>query len=322
MDIFVGIDVSKAGLDVVALKGERRESQHFTNTTTGFGKLDGWLKRRGVVSSIHVCLEATSHYSDGVAEFLFEQGYQVSVVNPLRVKAYGQSQLSRNKTDQLDAALLADFCRTQRPDAWTPLPPEVKHLQRLVRHLDDLTTGRQQARNRLDNPAQDAPVTDHLYAQIALLDAQIKDTKQAIADHLDNHPTLKAQKDLLITIPGLGELTIGKLLAECRDLPSFQVRQLVAFAGLNPRHHVSGSSVFKKPSISRTGSRSLRTALYMPALVAMRCNPVLHTFADRLRARGVPPKAIVIAVMRKLLHLVVGVLKSGRPFDPNWATAS
>jgi transposase len=322
MDIFVGIDVSKAGLDVIALKGERRESRHFTNTATGFDRLHGWLKRRGVVSSIQVCLEATGHYSDGVAEFLFRQGYHVSVVNPLRVKAYAQSQLSRNKTDQMDAALLADFCRTQRPTAWSPLPPEVKHLQSLIRHLDDLTTARQQARNRLDNPAQDAPVTDHLHAQIALLDQQIKDTKKAIADHLDNHPTLKVQKDLLITIPGLGELTIGKLLAECRDLRSFQVRQLVAFAGLNPRHHVSGSSVFKKPSISRTGSRSLRTALYMPAVVAMRYNPILHTFADRLRLRGLPPKAIVIAVMRKLLHLVVGVLKSGQPFDPNWASVS
>lgn len=322
MDVYVGVDVSKGGLDVVLLKAEKRESQHFTNTAVGFGKLNGWLKRRGQVSTIHVCLEATGHYSDGVAAFLVEQGYRVSVVNPARIKAYGASQLSRNKTDQLDAALIADFCRTQQPPSWTAPPPELRQLQALVRHLEDLTTTCQQARNRLDNPAQDAPVTTHLQAQITLLEAQIKDTKRAIADHLDNHPTLKAQKDLLITIPGLGELTIGKLLAECRDLPSFRARQLVAFAGLNPRHHVSGSSVFKKPTISRTGSASLRTALYMPAVVAMRHNPILHAFADRLRARGVPPKAIVVAVMRKLLHLVVGVLKSGLPFDPNFAAAS
>ena len=309
MDVFVGIDVSKAGLDVVLLKVEQRESQHFTNTSTGFGKLNGWLKRRGAVASIHICLEATGHYSERVAEFLVEQGYAVSVVNPARIKAYGQSQLSRNKTDQLDAALIADFCRTQQPPLWTPPPPEIRQLQALVRHLEDLTTARQQARNRLDNPTQTAPVTTDLQAQITLFDAQIKHTKQAISDHLDNHPTLKAQKDLLLSIPGLGELTIGKLLAECRDLPSFHVRQLVAFAGLNPRHHVSGSA-------------SLRTALYMPAVVAMRCNPILHAFADRLRARGVPPKAVVVAVMRKLLHLVIGILKSGKPFDPYWIPAS
>jgi transposase len=183
-------------------------------------------------------------------------------------------------------------------------------------------TARQQVRNRLDNPAQDAPVTVHLHAQLALLDQQINDTKQAIKDHLNNYPGLKAQKDLLVSIPGLAELTIGKLLAECRDLPSFTARQLVAFAGLNPRHHVSGSSVFKKPAISRTGSRSLRTALYMPAVSALRCNPILRAFAERLRARGVPPKAVVIAVMRKLCHLIVGVLRSGQPFDPHWAAAS
>ena len=234
MDVCVGIDVSKAGLDVVLLKAERRESQHFTNTPTGFGKLNSWLQRRAQGGGIHVCLEATGQYSEGAAEFLFEQGYLVSVVNPARIKAYGASQLSRNKTDQLDAALIADFCRTQQPDAWPPLPPEVKHLQALVRHLQALTTTRQQAHNRLDNPAQDTPVTDHLQTQIALLDQQIKETKKAIADHLDSHPTLKVQKDLLISIPGLGELTIGKLLAECRDLPSFHARQLVAFAGLNP----------------------------------------------------------------------------------------
>jgi transposase len=159
-----------------------------------------------------------------------------------------------------------------------------------------------------------------LRAQLSLLDQQIAQTKRAIADWLDQHPDLKAQKDLLISIPGLGELTIGKLLAECRDLRSFRdPRQLVAFAGLNPRQHVSGLSIHKKSVISRTGSMSLRAALYMPALVAMRHNPLLRDFAQRLRQRGLSGKAIVVAVMRKLLHLLVGVLKSGQPFDPNWA---
>ena len=119
-----------------------------------------------------------------------------------------------------------------------------------------------------------------------------------------NPAHIEAQKDLLISIPGLGELTIGKLLAECRDLPSFHVRQLVAFAGLNPRQHVSGSSVYRKATISRTGSASLRA------------------FAVRLRADSVPPKAIVVAVMRKLWHLIIGVLKSGQPFKPLWTTPS
>jgi transposase len=323
MDGYVGIDVSKARLDVLMVKAAGgREGQAFTNTPTGYAKLAGWLRRRGDVAQLHVCLEATGQYSQGVAEFLIAQGYRVSVVNPAQIKAYGESQLQRNKTDKLDAALIADFCRTQQPPLWIPPPAEIRELQALVRHLADLMAARQQARNRLDTPSQTAPVTDHLAAQIALLDEQIKHTRQAIKRHLDQYPDLKAQKDLLTSIPGLGELTIAKLLAECRDLRAFQVRQLVAFAGLNPRQHRSGSSVHKKPAISRTGTSALRAALYMPAVVAMRHNPVLRAFAARLRHRGLPGKAIVVAVMRKLLHLVVGVLKSGQPFDPNWRPAS
>jgi len=158
---------------------------------------------------------------------------------------------------------------------------------------------------------------------LTLLDQQIAQTKQAIRDWLNQHPELKRQKDLLTSIPGIGDLTAGKLLAECRDSRAFQdVRQLVAFAGLNPRHHTSGSSIRKKPVLSRTGSAALQAALYMPALAAMRFNPLLRAFADRLRSRAVPGKAIVAAVMRKLLHLAFGVVKSGQPFDPNWLTAS
>jgi transposase len=319
MDGYVGMDVGKERLDVLLIQGAQRAGQHCTNTTPGFGKLDGWLKRRLEPEQVHICLEATGPYAEAVAEYLVAQGYVVSVVNPARIKGYAASQLQRNKTDKLDAALIADFCRTQHPSAWTPPSAEIRQLQQLVRHLEDLTQARQQAANRLGLPGQSQSVMDHLRAQIALLDQQIRETKRALTDLLDQYPDLKHQKDLLRSIPGLGDLTIGKLIAECRDLTAFRdVRQLVAFAGLNPRHHTSGSSVHKKPTISRTGSASLRAALYMPALAAMRYNPLLRAFAERLRSRGLAGKAIVVAVMRKLLHLVFGVLKSGQPFDPNW----
>jgi len=323
MEGYVGIEVSKARLDVLLVRQERRESQRFTNTPTGFSKLEQWLSRRLTVGQIHSCLEATGNYSDAMATFLHEAGYTVSVVNPARLKGYAVAQWRRNKTDKLDAALIADFCRTQHPPAWTPPAPEVRQLQALVRHLEDLTATRQQMRNRLAVPGQTTPVTSHLTAQLALLDEQIKATKRAISDPLDRHPDLKAQADLLRSIPGLGDLTIGKLIAECRDLRSFtDPRQLVAFAGLNPAHHPSGSSIHHRTAISKTGAASLRAALYMPAVVALRFNLVLRAFADRLRARHLPGKTVVVAVMRKLLHLVVGVLKSGQPFDPLWSTAS
>jgi transposase len=149
------------GIDVALLRDGQREAQHFSNTPTGFAKLHAWLSRRLKVEAVQVCLEATGQYSQGVADFLFEQGYWVSLVNPARISAYGRSQLSRNKTDQLDAALIADFCRTQQPPRWTPPSAEVRHLQALVRHLEDLTSARQQARNRLSTPVQTSPVQDH-----------------------------------------------------------------------------------------------------------------------------------------------------------------
>jgi transposase len=321
MTVYIGIDVSKATLDVAFVGEGERIHRQVANDTAGFGELGRWLRKRRVTHA-HVCLEATGQYSDGIATFLHEAGYLVSVVNPARVRGYADSQMRRNKTDKLDAYLLADFCQTQQPEAWTPPPPEWRELRALVRHLDELTTSQQQVVNRQAAGPGSPLVNAQWTAQLTLLEAHIAQTKQAIADEIDQHPDLKRQRDLLTSIPGIGDLTAGKLLAECRDLTAFtDVRQLVAFAGLNPRQHQSGTSVHKAPTISRQGSAPLRTALYMPALNAMRFNPLLRTFAARLAKRGLSGKALVTAVMRKLLHLVYGVLKSGQPFDPHWNNA-
>lgn len=318
MTVYVGIDVSKDSLDIGVLEAARREHARFRNDSDGFVKLGRFLKKQHKVAQ--VCLEATGHYGEGVAEFLHQAGYRVSVVNPARIKGYAESQLSRNKTDKLDAYLIADFCRTQQPDVWSPPPAEIRKLLALVRHLEDLENARSQVTNRLNAAQSTPPVAAHLLAQLTLLREQITQTKKAIADHIDQHPTLKKQRELLASIPGIGDLTAGKLLAEFRAISDFaNVRQLVAFAGLNPRQHVSGSSVHKASRISKTGRASLRAALYLPAVVAKRHNPILAAFAARLQARGISGKQLIVALMRKLLHLIYGVLKSGRPFDPTFA---
>jgi len=316
---FLGIDVSKDRLDVLLLRDQRRAGQRFTNTPTGFEKLDQWVNRRCPSEAVHVCLEATGCYSEAVAENLIARGYTVNVVNPLRIKRFGESQLQRNKTDKLDAALIADYCRRMQPHPWVPPTPEVRGLQELVRHLEDLLLARQQAANRLEAARAGSSVATHLQTQITLLEAQIAETKRAIAAYLEDVPELKQQKTLLRSIPGIGILTIARLIATCRDLRAFtDAGQLVAFAGLNPRQKQSGTSVAGPTMISRMGSASLRAALYMPAISALRHNPVIRAFAARLRERGLRGKAVVVAAMRKFLHLVVGVLKSGRPFDPGF----
>jgi transposase len=319
-----GIDVAKDTLDVV-LMDEQRQTRYVQvdNTEAGWQRLAKWLQK-GRAAGCAVCLEATGRYSEGVAEYLYTAGYVVSVVNPARIRGYATSQLRRNKTDKLDAKLIADFCRTQAPAPWSPPPQEVRQLQALVRHLAALERDKQAIDNRLRDAASlPGLVTDQLQAQRSLLLQQIDQLKRAIQDHIDHFPHLKQQRDLMDSIPGIGPLTAAKLLAECRPLAAFDdVRQLVAFAGLNPAHHESGTSVRKKALISKCGSSAIRAALYMPALAAMRFNPVLRTFAQRLRDRGLVNLAVITAVMRKLLHLVFGVLKSGKPFDPNFALAA
>lgn len=319
MTAYLGIDVSKAKLDVVLLRdGQAAEAAQFDNTPQGFRSLRNFLKKRHA-QPLWVCLEATGYYGDAVALFLHQAGYTVSVVNPARIKGYADSRLSRNKTDASDAALIADFCRTQQPEVWTPPAPEQQELQALVRHLDNLRDMRQQEVNRRQAGIPSETVLHTLEAHIAFLDQQIDDLLRQIRDHIDRHPQLRQQRELLTSIPGIGDITAFKLLAEIRDIRVFDsAPQLAAFAGLTPRHHLSGSSVRARPRLSKRGTSRLRAALYFPAVVAQRCNPILQAFAQRLLHNGKSKLAVIAAVMRKLLHLVFGILKSGQPFDPHF----
>lgn len=323
MSVHMGIDIAKDSFEVHLLIGdEAPESADFDNSPSGFKKLRRFVKKRNI-KQLHACMEATGRYGEALAEFLYEQGFEVSVVNPARIKAYGQSQLRRNKTDRLDAALIADFCRSQKPPLWTPPPPHWRELQGLVRHLADLEVDRQRQRNRLDalqhSASPSAIVQANLQQQIQFLSEQIQHVKNNIQDHIDQHPDLKRERDLLVSIKGVGRLTAAKLMAEFRAITHFDdVRQLVAFAGLNPKHRQSGSSIKGRTRISKMGRASIRATLYMPAVVARQHNPILKSFADRLQQRGLNNMEIIVAVMRKLLHLAFGILKSGRPFDPHY----
>lgn len=317
MNFYVGIDVSKETLDVCLLNGKDQHSGQMTNNRKGFNQLHHWLQKRKA-SGGHVCLEATGIYSQEVAQFLHEKGYPVSVVNPVRIKGFAQSQMRRSKTDKLDAAVIAAFCQALQPDLWTPPEPAWYELRALVRHIDDLQQTRQQQLHRLESATLPA-VIHQLRQHIAFIDEQIAQLKNQITDHLQRFPHLKRDVDLLKSIPGIGNLTAWRLLAEIGSLSRFaNIRQIVAFVGLVPTRHESGRSVRGGHHISRKGCASLRSALYMPALTAKRCNPTLHIFAQRLEANGKLPKQIVVAVMRKLLHLAYGILKSGQPFDPDY----
>jgi len=265
-------------------------------------------------------MEATGAYGEALATYLCDAGHVVSVVNPAIIKAYAESHLSRAKTDKADATLIARFCQERKPPAWSPLPREVRELQALVRRLESLLEMRQMEVNRLAAGAAAVSVKESLVEHIAFLDEEIKRTESLIRDHIDQHPQLRGQRQLLISIPGIGDTTAAKLLAEMLDVKLYKsARQLAAFAGLVPRLHESGSSIKRKARLSKTGAPRLRKALYFPAIAAIKYNPCVKELSERLKERGKCPMQIITAAMRKLVHLAYGVLKSGRPFDPSIA---
>jgi transposase len=322
MQAVLGIDVSKTKVDVALLGAERQVmTASFANSKAGFKGLQQWLEGQNQ-PALPVCLEATGRDGEALAEYLFACGHPVSVVNPSRIHAYGRSKLRRSKTDKTDALLIADFCATQQPPLWTPSSEHQQELQELTRQLDDLKTARQRVSNRLDSGIRSKTVQRLLQEQLELLDAQMRQLEKEIAAHIQADEPTHASFALLLTIPGIGRVTAAKFLAEVPDIHLFaSADQLAAYAGLVPRHHLSGSSVRGRSTLAKTGNTYLRTAFYMPALSAERFNPVIANLVRRLRAAAIPKAkmTIVAAVMHKLLVLAYGVLKSGRPFDPNFA---
>lgn len=315
----VGIDVSKKTLDVTLLlaKGGKRRKR-IANTLEGIATLQAWLQRH-TGGAVNVCMESTSVYWEMVAEALHEAGHRVSVVNPVRIKGYAMSQLRRSKTDPLDGDVIADFCRTQEVDAWTPPSPEQKKLRALVRHLEALKKSRTQQTNRL-GACQDEEVKTSLETVLATIEAEIEAVKKRLADLIDQHPDLKQKKQLLTSINGIGEQTALRILAEMYDLADYKnAKAAAADAGVTTSHYRSGTSVRRRPKISRMGKASIRSALHFPAITALQHNPVVQRMAQRLAARGKCKAVIRVAAMRKLLHLAYGVLKHQQPFDPAYA---
>lgn len=319
----VGIDVSKRKLDLALLVNGKSKSKVFDNTPSGYALLNAWLLERNAIPDVaHICLEATGPYSEAVAIALVEAGWPVSVVNPVRIKGFAQGELARNKTDRADAALLARFCLAMRPALWVPPPPEWRALRAWVDRLQALKDMHQQESNRLEayQASSQLWVVETVHAHLDWLQQQIANLERDIDDHIDRHPDLKRDAVLLESIPGIGNTTVAKILAYAGDVRRFShAKALAAFIGVTPRQRLSGSSVRGRTMLSRTGHADLRRALYMPGLVARRHNPVLKAFGDRLSETGLAPKAVVGAVMRKLAHLIYGVVTSGKPFDANFA---
>lgn len=318
--VVVGIDMSKQKFDIALLSKGKLKHKTFRNDRHGHAALVAWLKARDVLTA-QVCMESTNIYGEALGEYLHDLGFTVSIVNPARIKGFAQSELIRTKTDKADASLIARFCAAMHPSQWQPDAPEIRALRALVRRLDALVEMRQQEVNRqaVANAVLLETLTDH----IAYLDQSIRDIKQQINDHIDNHPDLKHKRALLESIPGIGEATIQVVLSEFADITRFKrAKCLASFLGVAPREIQSGSSVRGRTRMSKVGRSQLRKAFFMPALVAMRYNPAVKAMKERMLEAGKPKMAIVGAAMRKLVHIIYGVLKSGVPFNPQYQAKS
>lgn len=321
-EFFLGIDVSKHKLDVALLHGGKTRSKVVVNSAEGHAQLETWLRAQGATAgATHVCLESTGPYGESISFRLSDAGWYVSVVNPAQVTGFAQGELQRNKTDRDDAALLARFCERMRPAQWIAPSIEWRQLRAKVERLESLKAMRQQERNRLEaqRAGHDGGLAPDIQEHIEWLNEKIAALEADIDKHIGGHPHLKADAELMKSVPGVGDLTTMKLLSYLGDLRRFDsAKALAAYIGVTPRRRESGSSVKGRSSITRAGNAAVRHALYMPGLVALRHNPALKTFGERLAAGGLPPKAIIGAAMRKLVHIIYAVIKTGRPFDPEY----
>jgi len=303
---------------------QERHSAGLPNNRKGFQGLERWLLERGLSqpASLHACLESTSRYGDALAKWLHGQGYQVSMVNPRRTRHYADSRLSRTLNDRLDAALIADFCAEQRDRLalWEPLPNEHRQLQDLTRARQALV----EHHNGLTNVLETATglVRKSFQRQMANLKREIQRLDKAIKELLDQPAgsSLQAQVALADSIPGVALITAASVIAELPPIDKIcRANQAIALFGLDPKSKTSGDTVKTPARLSKMGSKRGRRALYMPALVALRCNPLIRALGQRLKDKGCSAKYIVVAAMRKLLRQIFGVIKSGQPFDPHWS---
>jgi len=316
--IFVGIDVSKDTLDACLLLPQGKERQSaFANDPRGHAALLAWADRYADGLALHFCLEATGPYSEAPADALADAGRLVSVANPARVKAHAAAGGQGNKTDPADARAVAQFARDRCPPAWQPPSPEVRALQGLVRRVDDLVEMAAREKGRLASPALTKPARRSVERTIRLLERETDRVRAAVDALVAASPPLRADRELLESITGVGRQTATTVLAELpavERLPSAE--SAAASCGLAPREFRSGTSVKRRTRLSKAGNARLRKALYLPTLTAIRFNPLLRGFSERLVRAGKPTRQAVGACLRKLVRLCYGVLKNRAPFDP------
>ncbi|UYZ64862.1 IS110 family RNA-guided transposase [Hymenobacter weizhouensis] len=328
----VGIDIAKDTF--VACFGRIEASQQlrfgkeatFDNTLAGFTALLAWTgQQRTAAAPLWFVVEATGVYYEELAYFLADNTQALSVLLPNKVKHFAHSTEQKSKTDQLDARLLCRLGLERVLPAWQPPTPALRQLRVLARERQSLT--QQAAKLKLQRHAYqhsyrpDARTLARLADHLQLLARQVRAVDQDLKALLETEPDLARRLAHVTSIPGMGLTSAILVVAETNGFALIEnERQLASYAGLDVVQHQSGLAA-RAARISRRGNVRLRTALYLPALSSLRCNPQQKAFYTQLRARQPNGKPGVIAVMRKLLLLCYSLWTNDRPYDPQYRLA-
>jgi len=315
-----GIEVSAQEL-VVALSGKRGEAvlRRFANTAAGHQQLLHTLTRGG--KRVSVCVEATGVYGlDLALRLSAREGVRVMVANPRAVRHFAQAMMRRSKNDSLDAVVLREFAARMPFTPWVRPEKNALELWAIARRLEALTKQCAAEKNRQHAAGVSRAIPSCVRRSVArtllFLQREINLLRQQALRCIASEERSQRRYQLLRSVPGIGEVSAVQMLAELLLLPPDRdVRQWVAYAGLDPREFSSGTSVRKRTCISKFGNRHLRQALFMPALVASRREPHLRGFYQHLLARGKKKRLALMAVARKLLHAIYGMFRHQQPYQ-------
>jgi transposase len=320
----VGIDVSKDSLEVQfkekSAKGVKiKGSSKFDNTSNGFIKLLEWCNKREKVEHIVYLMEATGVYHEEVLYFLFDHGKMVSVELPQRMKYFAKSKGVKTKNDLIDSGVIADYGLERELKVWQPPGKGFKTLRDLSREHNTLTNSKSEATNRLHaarhSHDKNARVIERLQSTIDFYTNQLDEIEKDIKTVVNADRQLAGKIKKVATIKGVGVMTIVKVIAETGGFYLFQnINRLVSYAGLDVVENQSGNHN-GKTWISKKGNADLRTALYMPALSAIRSNEKMKAFNERIMKTHSYKKQGIVAVMRKLLILIYTLWKKNEEFN-------
>lgn len=312
----VGIDVSARDLTVSVAS---KTTQSFENNAKGHRAISR-LVLRCAKGDVQICVEATGSYSLDLCFHLQSCGLRVMVANPRAVSNFAKAMMSRSKTDPMDAEVLREFAERMPFVEWVPPAQAALELRAASRRLDSLSNMLTREKNRLHaaraTKTTISIVSDDLKSSIKHFEGRMERLIKKIESFIKTEPLLHARYRRLQTVRGIAARSAIRLLGELATMPAdMSPKQCVAHAGLDPRQHQSGSSIDRPARISKRGNRYLRSALYMPAVVASQHDPIITAFYERLLEKGKKPLQALVAIMRKLLHGIIGMLKTGTDFD-------